>query len=125
GFAALKRVSCLTDWAIQTVQYTYDVASRLSSVQRGNGLNSTYGFDAASRLTSLSHVFGANTIASFAYSVNALGNRTGVVETQALNPSGTDTHNMTYGYDALSRVKQMVHRAGGVLGSGTIQRQYD
>src|SRR5262249_11090563 len=88
-------------------------------------VNSTYTYDAASHLTNLSHVNGANTLASFAYTVDARGNRTGVVESQMQNPSGTDTHNIAYVYDNLARLTQAKQRNGNVLGSGTLQREYD
>jgi YD repeat-containing protein len=100
-------------------------ASRLNSIQRSNSVNSTYSYDVASRLTNLSHVNGATTLASFAYSVDARGNRTGVVENQLQTPSGTDTHNIVYTYDNLARVSEAIYRSGGSLGTGTLQRQYD
>jgi hypothetical protein len=60
-----------------------------------------------------------------AYTVDARGNRTGVVETQALTPSGTDTHNIAYSYDALARLTQSLQKSGGVLGSGSLQHQFN
>src|SRR5205823_14109610 len=118
SYNALGQLLSLTDWSSQATQYGYDGLGRLLSMQRSNSVNSTYAYDVASRLTSLTHVNGANTLASFTYSVDARGNRTGVVEVQATNPSGSDTHNLQYTYDALARLSRSVHKTGGTLGSG-------
>lgn len=124
SYNARGELSSLTNWLSQTTQFTYDGIGRLATIVR-SGITSTYGYDAASRLTSLSHTSGMTTLASFAYTLNALGNRTGVVETQAQAPSGSDTHNVAYAYDALARLTQAIHRTGGTLGSGTLVRQDD
>src|SRR5262249_5290864 len=84
-YDAKGRLLSLSDWntpTAQTTQFTYDGADRPLTAVRKSALTSTYGFDAAGRLTTLSHVNGGNTLASFAYSVNGRGDRTGVVETQ-------------------------------------------
>jgi RHS repeat-associated protein len=123
SYNARGELTSLTNWLSQTAQFTYDGIGRLATIVR-SGITSTYSYDAASRLTSLSHTNGG-TLASFAYTLNALGNRTGVVETQAQAPSGSDTHNIAYVYDALARLTQAIHRTGGTLGSGTLVRQED
>ncbi len=125
SYDARGRLIALIDWSSQETTFDYDGAGRPNTISRSNALDTTYVFDAASRLTSLSHKHGVNTIAQFDYTLDDRGNRTGVVETQAQYPSGTDTHNIEYNYDALARLLQAKQRSGGTLGSGSVQRQYD
>jgi RHS repeat-associated protein len=124
SYNALAQLTSLTNWNSQTAQYTYDGVGRPLSTVR-SGLTSAFTFDAANRLTRLQHTSSGGTLGDFAYTLDARGNRTGVVETQAQAPSGSETHNLTYAYDALSRLSQAVQRNGGTLGSGTVQRQDD
>lgn len=120
------RMTQLDSWVgAQSTSFSYDGVGRLLSASRPNSITTQYTFDVASRLTRLKHYSGANTLADFQYTLNALGHRTGVVETLAQNPSGSTTHNATHTYDKLSRLKQTIYRQGSTLGSGTIFRQYD
>ncbi|KAB8141087.1 hypothetical protein F8S13_21465, partial [Chloroflexia bacterium SDU3-3] len=81
--------------------YTYDPVGRPATVQRANGTQTTYGFDGADRLRTLTTTQTSTnvTLASFGYTVNALGQRTQVRETL---PDHSRT--IAYAYDGLGRL---------------------
>ena len=60
--------------------YNYDPIGNLATVQKPNGEAVTYTYDVLNRLTNITANVGANTIASYAYSLGASGNRTSVNE---------------------------------------------
>ncbi|KAB8141080.1 hypothetical protein F8S13_21425 [Chloroflexia bacterium SDU3-3] len=82
--------------------YTYDAVGRPDTVQRANGTQTTYGFDGADRLRTLTTTQTSTnvTLASFGYTVNALGQRTQVRETL---PDHSRT--IDYAYDGLGRLE--------------------
>ena len=59
-----------------TISFGYDTPSRRTSMTYPNGVVTTYGYDTESRLTSIAANKGATPITSFAYLLDAVGNRT-------------------------------------------------
>jgi RHS repeat-associated protein len=74
--------------------FAYDQAGRRQSLSFPHQITASYTYDNAGRLTGLTHGDQSQTIASFTYSLDEVGNRTG--------QSGTV--NKTYAYDALDRL---------------------
>ncbi|MBI3999878.1 MAG: RHS repeat protein, partial [Candidatus Omnitrophica bacterium] len=114
-----------------SVSYAYDANSRLTQVTRGteittyqynfagdltqetlpNGVKGIYGYDLDGRLTSVRHETSvAALIQSFAYTLDANGNRTKVIETTT---AGTKTTN--YVYDSLNRLQKVVYPDGKIV----------
>ncbi len=84
--------------------YTYDAAGRQTGIAYANGATATYGYDNADRLLSLSHSHPTQgAIASFTYTLDAVGNRRTMVD-----GDGTTT----YTYDALNRLTRVVYPGG-------------
>ena len=80
GYDPGNRLVRATDWAAGATSYAYDAVDRLIEAALPNGVISAYDYDAADRLLELRHADGADELSSFAYSYDAVGNRTQVVE---------------------------------------------
>lgn len=63
------------DWITGQFGYTYDNANRLTNLDLPNGVGSDYGYDDAGWLTLLSHSTLTDTLASYAYDLDKVGNR--------------------------------------------------
>jgi RHS repeat-associated protein len=74
------RLHLVTGWDSLLTTYTYDKAGRLQSALLPNGVNSGYIYDNAGRLLSLSHTMGVETLSSFQYTYDPVGNRTSVYD---------------------------------------------
>ena len=74
--------------------FGYDTAGRRSSLNYPNLVTATYGYDNAGRLTSLNHQTTGQTLASFSYTLDNVGNRT----------AKTGTTNENYFYDLIYRL---------------------
>jgi RHS repeat-associated protein len=113
------------------VQYTYDADNRIASVKNvfantttsytyndaghplrrtlPNGVTTDYGYDSDGRLVSVDHKKADTTrICKYTYTLNAIGNRTQVVET--LPDASTKT--TSYTYDALDRLSTATYPDG-------------
>ncbi|MBA3877338.1 MAG: hypothetical protein C0498_10435, partial [Anaerolinea sp.] len=122
AFDKASRLASLADWAGRTVGYTYFPDGALKDVTNPNGTVSTYAYDNARRATSILHQQGATTIGQYAYTLDAVGNVTGLQDgaqptsygldrlyrlTSVAGPDG----NRTYGYDPAGNRTSLV--AGG------------
>jgi len=76
--------------------YAYDTLGRRTGLTYPNQITAGYAYDNASRLTTISHAIGATTIASYAYTLDKVGNR--------LTKGGTV--NESYLYDPTYRLTQ-------------------
>ncbi len=114
-FDADNRLIQVTDWATGTTTYGYDTAGRLIITTLPNGVQTTHSYDDAGRLTALLHARGTTVLARYAYTLDAVGNRTHVTETV----SGV-TRGISYTYDALYRLT-----AAGYSTGETYAYQYD
>ena len=103
AYDAVNRLSSVTDWNSRAVSYAYDDAGRMTTatLPASTGIVSSYSYDNADRLTGISHVKdGNNTIASVAYTLDAVGNRTQRVDQQGTN---------SYAYDSLYRLTSVTY----------------
>jgi RHS repeat-associated protein/uncharacterized repeat protein (TIGR01451 family) len=80
----LNRLESVTDWDGGLTEYGYDAAGRLTHVSRPNGVTSVYTYDDANRLTLLTHSTLTQTLSSYAYALDRVGNRVQVTETLAV-----------------------------------------
>ena len=104
GYDAVNRLTTLTDWASRTITYTYDAVNNPAILAYPNGTNSTYAYDAANHLLAITHTSTVSgTLATFHYTLDALGHRTQVVD--ADGPTA-------YVYDLLNRLAQVVYPDG-------------
>ncbi len=82
-----NRLDTVTDWDEGVYDYTFDDAHRLKQIVLPNTLagtgaiTSTYDYDDAGRLVALTHASAAETLASYAYDLDKVGNRQVVTET--------------------------------------------
>jgi YD repeat-containing protein len=63
-----------------TTTYTYDLVGNLLGQTLPNGVQTVAAYNSQNRLTQLATVLGNLTLASYAYTLNAVGQRTQVVE---------------------------------------------
>jgi RHS repeat-associated protein len=74
-----------------SVSYGYDAANRLKNILRANNVSTDYIYDDASRLLSITHKQGTETLSSFQYTYDKVGNRTQAIETMPqMEPPSTD-----------------------------------
>ncbi|MCC6191225.1 MAG: hypothetical protein IT318_19560 [Anaerolineales bacterium] len=76
------RLVGVTDWTAQTTHYAYDTAGQLLTAALPNGVTTSYGYDSAYRLATITHQTALATLGAYTYTVDASGNRTGVLEAQ-------------------------------------------
>ena len=86
------------------VTYTYDAANRLTNMALPNGITSAYTYDNANRLLDLTHSTITGTLASYAYTVDSVGNRTQATENVKQPAGSTQSETITYNYDPLYRL---------------------
>ncbi len=84
-YDAANRLDTVTDWQDGQFVYTYDDANRLDSLTMPHNLSSHYSYDQAGRLTQLSHTTSSNTIASYSYALDNVGNRSTLTESVVTN----------------------------------------
>ena len=85
----------------------------------------TYSYNKLNRLTNeVVKNAGGTTLASYSYTLDNAGNRTGVTETQLLPNGTTDTRTVAYGYDNLYRLTSETISDDGQGGNGTITYTY-
>jgi RHS repeat-associated protein len=129
-FDALNRIATVTDPEGAVTRNSYDEIGNLASVSYPNGVISSYTYDSLSRLTLLAHRKGANAIASYAYVVNAVGDRTRVTSADSsfvdydydarrqltresyFNPAGAKFAEWRYLYDSAGNRRSVVDMAG-------------
>ncbi|ATG92605.1 RHS repeat-associated core domain-containing protein [Methylomonas koyamae] len=134
GYDALNRLKSVTiNWLNKTESYTYDAAGRLTQASRFNASQTQYGYDNADRLTSLSHKTSGNaTLASYAYTLDANGNRTQAVVNEAKLPEQLINNSQSYTYNTTkNRLTQQNSTAltydqeGQLKTQGTTNYTYD
>ena len=98
SYDELNRLKTVTNWLSQTASYTYDQAGRLTNLNHLNGTLTGYGYDNANRLTDIQNTKSDTTaIATYHFTLDANGNRTGVDQTEPLTPIlGSIATNYTY-----------------------------
>ena len=105
-----SRLSQVTDWLNRKTTYTYDSAGNRVATTMGNGASSSFSFDSANRLLGIVNLSGPKVVTSFAYALDAVGNRTQVTDVSA---------GLTrYGYDALNRLTAWTVPSGQITSYG-------
>jgi RHS repeat-associated protein len=94
------QLASVTDWLENATSYTYDDAGNVLSASYPNGVTATYTYDDAGRLTSVVNSQGETTLSSYTYTLDAVGNRT-----QMVDLSGTHS----YEYDDLYRLTEVTY----------------
>lgn len=77
---AANQLVGILDWDNGQTAYTYDAGGRLIQTTLPNGVTTTLDYDAAGQLTAIQHTSLTNTLSSYTYTYDAVGNRIGVVE---------------------------------------------
>jgi RHS repeat-associated protein len=99
GYDAAGRLISVVDWLNNQTDFDYDAAGQLVSQINGNGTTVDRQYDPAGRLVQLQNKkSGGSVISSHNFTLDPVGNRTGVTETLPLTPvlsnqSLTFTHN--------------------------------
>lgn len=115
-YDTLNRLATAADnRAAGATNYTYDDVGNLKSFAYPNGVAHTYTYNTLNRLTNLTGSKGAQTLAGYAYTLGASGNRTGVTETGG--------RTLQYTYDDIYRLTG--ETIAGVALSGAISYLYD
>ncbi len=109
-YDGLNRLTSLTDWASRSTGYNYDAAGNLTTAGLPNGTQTGLGYDNANRLTTLIHQNGLpaspQTVASYAYTLDALGNQTQVTGSAPIAPV-IPSSNINYSYSTDNRLTQV------------------
>ena len=117
AYDALNRLASVTDANGGVTIYTYDLVGNLASYAYPNGVEHRYTYNALNRLTDLALVRGGTTIASYAYTLGATGNRQSVTELSGRRAA--------YGYDALYRLTSETVTGDPAGVNGTVGYDYD
>lgn len=123
-FDADNRISSVTNVKTNTTTtYTYDDSGHPLKRTLPNGVTTDYGYDGDGRLLSVDHKKSDGTrICKYTYTLDAIGNRTQVVET--LPDASTKT--TSYTYDPLDRLSSATYPANATYPSGrSVSYLYD
>jgi RHS repeat-associated protein len=98
SYDAAGHLDSVTDWLGNTTHFAYDADSNLTGEQYPNGVDTQLAYDAADRLTGIADTNDSNTLASFDYTRDPVGDVTSEASENG-EPSTTN-----YGYDSLDRL---------------------
>lgn len=117
SYDVLNRLSTVKDNRLTsgTTTYTYDTVGNLQGYLYPNGVQSSYVYDTLNRLKALTIAKTSTTLASYNYMLGAAGNRTQVTELGG--------RQVAYGYDALYRLTAETITGSSV--NGVIGYVYD
>ena len=89
-----------TNTASDIARYDYDAVGNLTSLERGNGVDTTYSFDEQNCLKTLDNKRGTSVLSSFGYTLRGDGKRTNIAE-QIVNADAgrVSSRSLTYAYD--------------------------
>lgn len=95
-YDAKNRVKTVTiDWLAKTATYNYDDAGRMTDLTQFNGTYTRYTFDNANRMTGLENRLpnAGSPIATYSYTLDDNGNRTGISSTVPIGLNVTAANN--------------------------------
>jgi len=98
--------------AAPLASYAYDLAGRRTGLGLENGTTAIYTYDNASRLLEIDHYAGTTALAAFAYSYNAVNNRTAMASAQPGLAPAADS----YVYDAVDQLTGVGYGSGRTVG---------
>lgn len=127
GYDELNRLSEVVDPHTGRTSYTYDNVGNLRGYTLPNLVNTFYEYNAFNRLTNVNVSSVLGTIANYAYTVGAAGNRLIATETlirDPLNPQPT-TLTRLYGYDRLYRLTNETIGGTWFATPATLDYSYD
>jgi YD repeat-containing protein len=91
-YDALNRIDTVTDLSQGITRYKYDVVGNVMGIRLPNGVTTTRQWDALKCLKELTHAGATGEIASYTYTLDAVGNRIAVEEnTGRMVPTRTMT----------------------------------
>ena len=92
AYDAANRLTSVTDWEDRVTTYSYDAVGNRIGVSYPNGTSASYAYDSANRLIALTNASSVHeTISSFSYTLDKVGNRTQVAEQVFDVPTPTPT----------------------------------
>jgi RHS repeat-associated protein len=133
----LDRLTSLTNPSSQNFVFNYDAPGRRTSMNLPNGVTADYTYDVASQLTDLVHVAGVDSLVSFNYTYDQVGNRltrtrddtTSAYLYDSLNRlTGATNPSESYDYDAVGNrnpLNSSYGVANRLLDDGTFTYTYD
>ena len=127
GYDELGRLSAVNDAATGVTGYRYDDAGNLQGCTYPNLVHAEYQYDPLNRLTNLASSQLDASIANYAYTVGAAGNRLTAAEklfASVLNATGK-TINRTYTYDDIYRLTGENLSVNGTPNVGAASYGYD
>lgn len=99
-----NQMTLVEDWDGRLTGYSYDAAGQLDTTLMPNGVQASYGYDDAGRLLAMQHVSPVSgTVAFVAYTLDAVGNRLVMTDTEGVT---------SYSYDALNRLTSVDYPGG-------------
>jgi len=123
-----NRLLEVTDDAARTTQYAYDAVDRQTIITYPNGIHATYTYDNADRLSNIIHNSPVSgTIAAFTYTLDAVGNRLAMTDTNGVTTytydslyrltevTYPDSEHVTYAYDPMGNRTAMTSTISGVI----------
>ncbi|MGI8553119.1 MAG: RHS repeat-associated core domain-containing protein, partial [Dehalococcoidia bacterium] len=104
GYDGAGRLNSVQDWQNRTVGFNYNVDGQKTGITWPNGVSTSQSYDAAGRLTGITHT-GPNstTLRHFSYTLDAAGNRTAVA---------SEGGNESYTLDGLNRLTAVTYPQG-------------
>jgi len=119
NYDVLNRLTNVVDRFTNSTTYDFDAVGNLRTVALPNKITNVYSFDALNRLTNLTATSAGVTVASFAYKLAPVGNRTNLTETY----NGVNRTN-AWNYDTLYRLLgETITASSGP--TGQITNNYD
>lgn len=97
------RLASVSDWNNATTNLAFNADGQLTKLTRPNQVTSRWSFDQAGRLVGVKHEKSSSVLASYAYSLDADGNRTSVT-----TPDGTES----YRYDQRDQLTGVTYSDG-------------
>ncbi len=111
-YDAADQLESLTDFENRVHTWDYDPLGYIEAQVNPNNTQAEYEYDATGRLTSLTNTgAGGSVIASYAYTLNAVGNRVQTVEQRAAH-GALETVTRSYSYDDLYRLTRAQTNTG-------------
>ena len=102
SYDPLNRINAITiNWLGVTATPSYDAAGRLTGISHFNGASTAYSYDNADRLTGIGHQANGQTLTSYAYTLDAGGNRTkAVINNELIQPDSLTDGIQSHSYNS-------------------------